>query len=460
MMRRIFALFLAPALLLAGCAQTSSAASGEAQRGNGGAAKVMKTALAEPAYPELPYLPAEPEEGNWDKYLEEREAYYAALEELRGEGIETDALTAMTRFSAKSAAIAMAGQKGKNVVYSPVSLWCALALAARCAEGESRAQVLEALGAADVEELQKQVDQVWRSLYGGQEGATLLLANSIWLNSALEGAYVRETLDDLSKGYYAGAYAAPMGSPEADREVTAWISDNTGGLIGSDGEPVVDTTPEELALLISTLYYKAGWTSAFQEEATQEDTFTDAAGEEKRVDFMHRTGSGSFLRRDGYQAAALATQLGEMVFILPDEDVTPEALLRDPELLSKLDLNGEDARFGEVQWSVPRFDVDSDLDLTNTLPALGIRDLLDPGKADLSALTDIAAYLSEARQLARVKVDEKGVEAAAATILSFRCTSLRVPVDQEVCVMDLDRPFLFLVRYQGVPLFVGIVNQI
>lgn len=460
MMKRIFALLLAPALLLAGCAQTPPAVSGEAQRGNGGAAKVLKTALAEPAYPELPFLPAEPEEGGWDKYLEEREAYYAALEELKGDGIGAEALAALTRFASKSAAEAMAGQEGKNVVYSPVSLWCALALAARCAEGESRAQVLEALGAADVEELQRQVDQIWRNLYGGGEGATLLLANSVWLNSALEGAYVQETLDDLSKGYYAGAYAAPMGSPEADREVTAWISDNTGGLIGSDGEPVVGTNAADLALLISTLYYKAGWTDAFQEEDTREDAFTDAAGAEKRVDFMHRTNTGSFLRRDGYQAAALATQLGEMVFLLPDEGVTPEALLRDPELLSKLDLDGEDARFGEIRWSVPRFDVDSDLDLTDTLPALGIRDLLDPGKADLSALTDIEAYLSEAKQLARVKVNEKGVEAAAATILTFRCTALLEPVDQEVCVMDLDRPFLFLVRYQGVPLFVGIVNQI
>ena len=35
----------------------------------------------------------------------------------------------------------------------------------------------------------------------------------------------------------------------------------------------------------------------------------------------------------------------------------------------------------------------------------------------MSALTDLDAFLSDAKQLARVKVDEEGVEAAAVTIL-------------------------------------------
>jgi serpin B len=34
------------------------------------------------------------------------------------------------------------------------------------------------------------------------------------------------------------------------------------------------------------------------------------------------------------------------------------------------------------------------------------------------------------------------------------------PQPAEVCVMDLDRPFLFVIRQEGVPLFVGVVNQL
>ena len=173
---------------------------------------------------------------------------------------------------------------------------------------------------------------------------------------------------------------------------------------------------------------------------------------------MHKTKDDDFIRRDGYQAARLATRLGEMVFVLPNEGVTPESLLRDPDFLSRLEFYGDAAMYGEVQWSVPKFDVNSDLNLMDALKTMGITDLPDQDKADLSALTDVPAFLSDAKQLARVKVDEEGVEAAAVTILDIATCCL--PMDPEVCVMDLDRPFLFVIRTQDVPLFIGVVNQV
>ena len=150
----------------------------------------------------------------------------------------------------------------------------------------------------------------------------------------------------------------------------------------------------------------------------------------------------------------------DRVFVLPDEGVSPEALLQDPDFLAKLDVYGADSRRGEVQWSVPKFDADSDLDLMEALKSLGITDLLDRNKADLSALTDLNAFVSEARQLARVKVDEEGVEAAAVTMIMANTECAPSELNPEVCIMDLDRPFLFVIRTQGVPLFVGVVNKV
>ena len=56
----------------------------------------------------------------------------------------------------------------------------------------------------------------------------------------------------------------------------------------------------------------------------------------------------------------------------------------------------------------------------DALKRLGITDLPDYNRADLSALTDLDAFLSEAKQLARVKVDEEGVEAAAVTLIEVK----------------------------------------
>lgn len=460
-MKRILSLALA-ALLLAGCAAGAQDPAGAGVPGRKEPAKMSYT-LSEPVYPEFPKQPVMPQEGPegaWEAYLEAYDKYTDALAALRGEdsNVSEAEHAALTGFAARSLPLAVAGREGENAIYSPLSLWSALAMLAQCAEGESRRQVLEAMGADSVEQLREQVSHIWQALYTNDGQSALILANSIWLNSALEGAYVRETLDALAEKYYAGAYAVPMGVPEADRAVTDWVSRQTNGLIGGDS-PVVQTKTETLALLASSLYYKAAWVSEFSAGQTEIDTFTDAAGNESRVDFMHKTRDDDFIRRDGYQAARLATRLGEMVFVLPDEGTAPEALLRDPDFLSRLEFYGDACKWGEVRWSVPKFDVNSDLNLMDSLKAMGITDLPDPDRADLSALTDLPAFLSDAKQLARVKVDEEGVEAAAVTVLEMNTCALPLP-PEEVCVMDLNRPFLFVIRAEDVPLFVGVVNQV
>ena len=171
---------------------------------------------------------------------------------------------------------------------------------------------------------------------------------------------------------------------------------------------------------------------------------------------MHASLAGNFLKRDGYQAAALETQLGEMFFVLPEEGTAPEELLSDTSFLSSLSSGAADVQYGMVEWSVPKFDLSADLDLINTLKSLGITDLLNADQADLSGLTSLDTFLTQAEQMTRVSVDEEGVEAAAVTIIADGMGG----APDETCVMNLNRPFLFVLRSQGVPLFVGVVNEV
>ena len=466
-MKRILSLTLAALLGLAGCAAPVCTAERAPEDGGGaqsapGYWNPSLMALSEPVYPEFPQQPVLPEEGHegaWEAYMDAYHKYTDALAALRGEdgGITEAEHAILNTFAARSTALVLASQEGENAIYSPLSLWSALAMLAQCAGGNSRRQVLDAIGAEDAAALQNQVEHIWRALYTDDGMSSLILANSIWLNSNMEGTYVQDTLDTLAQKYYAGAYSVPMGTGEADAAVTQWVNEQTKGLIGSDA-PVVQTDTLTLALLVSSLYYKAAWQNEFMPDRTEIDTFTDAAGQETQVDFMHRTEDANFIRREGYQAARLVTQLGEMVFVLPDQGIAPESLLQEEDFLARLEFYGDAASWGEVQWSVPKFDVNSDLDLMDALKRLGITDLPDYNRADLSALTDLDAFLSEAKQLARVKVDEEGVEAAAVTILTDESTALP-PQPTEVCIMDLDRPFLFVIRTEDVPLFIGVVNQ-
>mgnify|MGYP000943182211 FL=1 len=459
-MKRTASILLASALLLslASCGPKGESSDPKgSQSSSQGQAEAVFTTLKEPTYPEFPQFPQQPEDGpdaDWDAYYNAYDEYYSAVMELRSGGIPEGTRFALSDFAAKTTPLALAGQEGKNAAYSPASLWAALAMLVPCAQGNSQAQLLSALGVAGQRELTDQVGRLWKGLYTNDGVSSLILSNSVWLNDSQQGEYVQATLDTLGRDYFAGVYTTPMGTAGADQAITDWVAKETNGLIGGDG-PVVDTMPDTLLLLASSLYYKAAWMNPFDASQTQAGDFTTASGETASADFMHASLAGNFLKRDGYQAAALETQLGEMFFVLPEEGTAPEELLSDTSFLSSLSSGAADVQYGMVEWSVPKFDLSADLDLMSTLKSLGITDLLDKDKADLSGLTSLDTFLTQAEQMTRVSVDEEGVEAAAVTIIADGMGG----APDETCVMNLNRPFLFVLRSQGVPLFVGVVNE-
>ena len=428
----------------------------------GGTTASAACALAEPAYPDLPQMPSEPATDSQTarkQFEEAYDTYWRAWKAYREEtprlGEQTDLLAALSNFSAESAALALAGEG--NGVYSPISLWFALAMLAETTEGDSRREILDALGAEDLEQLREWADILWHALYTDDGTATILLGTSVWLNQGVD--FNQDTLDTLAEHYYTGSYQAPMGTDAADQALTDWTSEQTRGLIGSDGK-VLETTPDTLMVLASTLYVMGRWNTEFQPENNTDDIFTAADGTEQQAEFMHRTENAYFLRREGYQAASLHSSAGEVVFVLPDEGVSPRELLADPEFLGSLDVYSDDSAYGEVQWSLPKFDVSSDLDLKSTLTGLGITSVLDPAASDFSPLTDTdLVWLDQAKQIARVQVDEQGFQAAAVTLLGLGDGA--PDVDPQLCIMDLDRPFLFVIRSNNdVDLFVGVVDSL
>lgn len=352
---------------------------------NGGPLAGSAYAIALPTYPDLPQYPAEPAfdtEAAWERYQEEYDVYWNAWRDYRDEVpalYKTPELEeALAAFTGESTALALVGED--NRIYSPVSLWFALAMLAETTGGETRQQVLDALGASDLEQLRDWADILWHTLYQDDGTATTLLGNSIWLNENV--TFHQDVLENLAEHYYASSYQVPMGTDEADQALADWVAEQTKGLIGADGK-VLETTSDTLNVLASTLYFQAGWSDEFNDRLTEEDIFTSADGTETRIDFMHTTRDATFLRQDGYQAASLGTKGGTMTFVLPDEGVSPADLLADPDFLTRL-TQSENEIYGEVQWSVPKFDVDSELDLKPTLEGLGITDVFDADAADFT----------------------------------------------------------------------------
>ena len=341
----------------------------------------------------------------------------------------------------------------ENRVYSPISLYVALSMLTEMTAGETKQQVMELLGAADSETLRQTVRDLWMSVYLDDGRSVCRLANGAFLR---ENAQVKqEAVDALADWYYASSYRVPMGTAAADEAIAGWLNQNTGGLL-SEETGNIRTEVDNLLRLYNTIYYKSSWQDAFESSRTREDVFTAANGAKQKTEFMHRTESGSYREGDGYTAAPRSLNYGRMVFVLPDEGVTPESLLRRQGFLTELT---GDYNAAELVWSVPKFDVKSSTGLNEALRSLGVTDAFDGTKADFTPLTDNGAVVDSVMQAARVKIDEDGVEAAAYTEIVCRDSAMmEIPPTVE---MELDRPFLFVIfDYNNVPLFVGTVNTV
>ena len=448
-MRAILCILLA-ALMLAGCGGVEEEVC-QSERPMP-AMDLTQYAAAEAVYPVFPREPRyedyvnESGEGDWDAYFAAQETY---LEELRkmgkGENVEDGAVR---RFADQT--VGEIFTSGENTVYSPISLYVALGMLAEVTDGETKQQVMKLLDAADAGALRQQIKKLWVSVY--QDGnAVCRLANAAFLR---EDADVKQAaVDALAEWYYASSYWVPMGTAEADEAVASWLSRQTGGLLSEEAGNI-RTEEDNLLRLYNTIYYKAGWQEPFESGQTKTDTFTVADGTKQQADFMHQTETGDVLRGEGYTAAPKRLKYGRMVFVLPEEGVTPESLLVRDGFLTEL--TGEYS-FADVVWSVPKFDVKASVELEDVLRALGVTDAFDEAAADLTPLTDGIAYVDSVMQATRVKIDEGGVEAAAYTEIVIIDTAAMEP--PPVVEMDLSRPFAFVI-FDGndVPLFVGTVQ--
>lgn len=116
--------------------------------------------------------------------------------------------------------------------------------------------------------------------------------------------------------------------------------------------------------------------------------------------------------------------------------------------------HSEDFEESEVEVYLPKFNIDSDLELRTVLEHLGIMDVFDPAKANLSKMSSQQIYVSRVFHKAVIQVDEVGTEAAAIAggTLSFK----QSPVE-----FIFDRPFGFLItdRTTHTLLFAGQVRH-
>lgn len=409
-------------------------------------------AIAQAEYPKMAPYPGEGSGGS--------AAYDAWWESVTAQRRDLGNTSALEAFFARSAQTFLTEEPGENRVYSPLNIYMALSMLAQLTDGDSRGQILEALGSGGMDELRKQANDVWNVSYRDDGVKTSILASSLWLNQDV--SFNRDAMDALARDFYASSYRGEMGSEQFNKALQNWLNEQTGGLLEEQAGNI-ELDPTTILALATTLYFKAQWAEEFSKDQTAPQTFHTLAGD-MEADFMHQRDDQTYYWGDKFAAVSQPFEEGgAMWFILPDEGVTAEELLADQEAAEFLSTADKyewgNQKFLFVNKSIPKFDVSAQFDLGEGLRALGITDVYDPARADFTPMTtdvDTPIILAEANHAARVVIDEEGCTAAAVTVLMAAGDA--PPPDEEVDFV-LDRPFLFCVTGRsGLPLFVGVVN--
>ena len=339
---------------------------------------------------------------------------------------------------------------------------------AETAAGNSRRQILDLLGEQDTDALGRRAAALWNSVYSDKSGAQCRLANSLWLDEYTVPHCSVQTVDRLADPYYASVFRGKMGTKEYDAILQEWLNKNTGGLLKEQAGG--ESFPGNGAFsLVSTIYFKVDWEKAFNEQKTRERSFnTDSNQGVVQCDFMNDSTKNTYYWKGEEFIAINRTMNGNysMWYVLPNEDVRVDNMLHSQDVLGMVTGTGGGAQRinCDLVTAVPKFDVTYKKDLVADIRSLGVTDVFEDHKADLSTLLNVCegVYVSGVPHAVRVITKEEGVEAAAYTGITaiFKGTVTTTAHALPLIYFTADRPFMFAITSSdGSILFAGIIEN-
>ncbi len=367
-----------------------------------------------------------------------------------------ETVDALAPFFTNGSAQFLSDQGSENMLWSPINAYIGLAMMTELTDGSSRQQILDLFGARDIESLRQQVGAIWESAYNDNGHEISTLANSLWLENGL--TYQQDTMDNIAYYYYASVYQGDLGSQKINNAIGAWINNNTGGFL-KESTANVNLTPQTILALYSTIYFQAKWQDEFSESKNTQDIF-HAPDSDKTATFMNKKLEQMYYYYgDSFSAVAMGLKNGSLMwFILPDEGYSTADVLASGQYMQMvLQQDWKNEKWMKVNLSVPKFDVNSTMNLKDGLQEMGVRDVFNENTSNFNKITgDVPICLTAANQSVRVQIDEKGVKAAA--YIEFPAATSPAP-PEEIIDFVLDRPFIFAITTENIPLFIGTVNN-
>ena len=362
-----------------------------------------------------------------------------------------------------------------NLFFSPYSISTALAMTYAGARGETKKQMAQVLHFPTVpkenecpakksisikqlleqSEFHREFGEIIKGLNArGEQGKyELSVANALWGQAGY--GFLKEFLELLEANYGGGLNKVDFvnATEQTRQKINSWVEEQTNGKIKDlIGKGVLDAMTR--LVLTNAIYFKGNWARQFDEKLTRQAPFYLISAEQIKVPMMNQKGKFGYMEAEDLQVLELPYVEDElsMIILLPKERggiSEVEKKLTQENLRSWL---GE-LRKREVTAFIPKFKMTRKFMLADVLQSMGMVDAFS-GSADFSGMTgEKDFFISAVIHKAYVDVNEEGTEAAAATGVVMKLTSVGPPMP----IFRADHPFLFLIRdnLTGSILFMG-----
>ena len=347
--------------------------------------------------------------------------------------------------------------KGKNTLISPLSVLCALAMTANGAEEETLAQMEEVLGMT-TEELNLYLYSYMKNLPQGDK-YKLSLANSIWFTEDERFTVNQDFLQTNADYYGADIYKAPF-DKQTLKDINNWVKQNTDGMIP---EILDQIPPEAIMYLVNALAFEAEWSEIYEKHQVKDGEFTKEDGTKQDVKFMYGS-EGTYFEDEKATGFMKRYKGGKYAFVamLPNEGVSVSEYIAslDGESLNALLANPQ---YATVRTSIPKFETEYKVDMSDILQSMGMTEAFDMYNADFEGLgtsTDGNIYISRVLHKTFISVGEKGTKAGAATIVEMNDCAAAEPTEPKE--VYLDRPFVYMLVdcENNIPFFIGTMMDV
>ena len=340
----------------------------------------------------------------------------------------------------------------KSEIVSPISITYALGMLNNGAAGETQAEINKVLGFGETgaDGINAFCQKMLAEAPKLDKLTKVMIANNIYMNKDYE---LKPDFISKAKTFYD---ATPETRDFADGKtrdvINKWCSDHTEGMI-----PEVLTgdefDPNAVSYLLNALYFKGAWSEKFDKGNTKNELFHGYNGD-TQVPMMHQEHEFNYRESDDCQALCLpyGNNAYSMTILLPKEGKTVSDVLST--LTAETWLQYQWMGNAIVDVRLPRFESKTEVNLNNVMSALGMPKAFTDF-AEFPDFCNVSTCIGLMKQVAKIKLNEEGTEAAAVTVIGMELTALSS--EPRRVSFHANRPFLYVIseKSTGAIFFIG-----